>query len=149
MSSHDVYYGKWSGQNFHSLKTFFHLFSEASRKVYNALLKLENTGVRSHFLLPGIFPTQGLNLCLLRLLHWQADSLPLVPPVLWKPETKCVAFQIGPPEPQILFLSHSNIYVRIFFCHYHFNKISTTQSSEWLKLCFFVWELNCVSWFQN
>ena len=28
----------------------------------------------SHFLLQGIFPTQGLNLCLL---HWQADSLPL------------------------------------------------------------------------
>ena len=26
---------------------------------------------------PGIFPTQGLNLCLLSCLHWQADSLPL------------------------------------------------------------------------
>jgi len=25
----------------------------------------------------GIFPTQGLNPCLLGLLHWQADSLPL------------------------------------------------------------------------
>ena len=25
----------------------------------------------------GIFPTQGLSLCLLHLLHWQADSLPL------------------------------------------------------------------------
>ena len=25
----------------------------------------------------GIFPTQGLHLCLLSLLHWQADSLPL------------------------------------------------------------------------
>ena len=34
-----------------------------------------------HFLLWGIFPTQGLNLLLLHLLcflHWQADSLPLV-----------------------------------------------------------------------
>ena len=30
-----------------------------------------------HFLLQGIFPTQGLNLHLLCLLHWQADSLPL------------------------------------------------------------------------
>ena len=29
---------------------------------------------------PGIFPTQGLNLPLLSLLHWQVDSLPLVPP---------------------------------------------------------------------
>ena len=30
-----------------------------------------------HVLLQGICPTQGLNLCLLYLLHWQADSLPL------------------------------------------------------------------------
>ena len=33
-----------------------------------------------HFLLQGIIPTQGWNLCLLYLLHWQADSLPLAPP---------------------------------------------------------------------
>ena len=31
-----------------------------------------NTGVGYHFLLQGVFPTQGLNL-----LHWQEDSLPL------------------------------------------------------------------------
>ena len=30
-----------------------------------------------HFLLRGICPTQGLNLGLWSLLHWQADSLPL------------------------------------------------------------------------
>ena len=34
----------------------------------------KNTGVGCHFLLQGIFPTQGLNPCLLQ---WQADSLPL------------------------------------------------------------------------
>ena len=34
----------------------------------------KNTGVGCHFLLQGIFPTQGLNL---RLLNWQVDSLPL------------------------------------------------------------------------
>ena len=34
----------------------------------------KNTGVGCHFLLQGIFPTQGSNPCLL---HWQADSLPL------------------------------------------------------------------------
>ena len=34
----------------------------------------KNTGVGCHFLLQGIFPTQGSNL---HLLHWQADSLPL------------------------------------------------------------------------
>ena len=28
---------------------------------------------------PGIFPTQGLNQCLLYLLHCQSDSLPLAP----------------------------------------------------------------------
>ena len=31
------------------------------------------------FPLQGIFLTQGLNPCLLGFLHWQADSLPLVP----------------------------------------------------------------------
>ena len=30
--------------------------------------------------LQGIFPTQGSNLSLLHLLHWQVDSLPLMPP---------------------------------------------------------------------
>ena len=30
-----------------------------------------------HFLLQGSFPTQGASPCLLRLLHWQVDSLPL------------------------------------------------------------------------
>ena len=34
----------------------------------------KNIGVGSHFLPQEIFPTQGLNLCLL---NWQADSLPL------------------------------------------------------------------------
>ena len=39
----------------------------------------ESTGVGCHFLLQGIFPTWGWNLRLFHLLHWQADSLPLVP----------------------------------------------------------------------
>ena len=37
----------------------------------------KNTGVGCYFLLQGIFPAQGLNLSLLCLPHWQADSLPL------------------------------------------------------------------------
>ena len=37
----------------------------------------KNTGVGCCALLQGIFPTQGSNPCLLCLLHWQADSLPL------------------------------------------------------------------------
>ena len=39
----------------------------------------KNTGVGCHALLQEIFPTQGLNPCLLQLLNWQADSLPLMP----------------------------------------------------------------------
>ena len=34
----------------------------------------KNTGISCHFLLQGIFPTQGSNLSFL---HWQADYLPL------------------------------------------------------------------------
>ena len=37
----------------------------------------KNTGVGCHFLLQGIFPTQGSNP---HFLHWQADSLPSEPP---------------------------------------------------------------------
>ena len=37
----------------------------------------KNSGVGCHFLFPGIFLTQGLNP---HLLHWQAESLPLVLP---------------------------------------------------------------------
>ena len=37
----------------------------------------KNTGVGCHFLLQGIFLTQGSNPCLLHLRHCQADSLPL------------------------------------------------------------------------
>ena len=37
----------------------------------------KNTGVGGHFLLQGIFLTQGSNPRLLCLLHWQVDSLPL------------------------------------------------------------------------
>ena len=40
----------------------------------------KNTGMGCHFLLQGIFPTQGLNPRFLRLLHWQTDSLPLSHP---------------------------------------------------------------------
>ena len=37
----------------------------------------KNSVVTCHFLLEGIFPTQGSNLPFLHLLHWQEDSLPL------------------------------------------------------------------------
>jgi len=40
----------------------------------------KNSGVDCHAILQGIFLTLGENLHLLCLLHWQADSVPLVPP---------------------------------------------------------------------
>ena len=40
----------------------------------HGVFQAKNTAVGGHFLLQGIFPTQGWNL---HLLHWQADSLPL------------------------------------------------------------------------
>ena len=40
----------------------------------------KDVGVGCHNLLQGSFPTQELNPYLLCLLHWQVDSLPLVPP---------------------------------------------------------------------
>ena len=36
----------------------------------------KNTGLGCHFLLQGIFPTQGPNLHISCVLHWQVDSLP-------------------------------------------------------------------------
>ena len=40
------------------------------------IFQAKNTGTGCHFLLQGIFLPQGLNLCLLHLLHWQVDSEP-------------------------------------------------------------------------
>ena len=37
----------------------------------------KNIGLGCHFLLQGIFPTQGSNPGLLWLLNWETDSLPL------------------------------------------------------------------------
>ena len=48
---------------------------------YKALLSTDSPGKKTrvgcHALLQGIFLTQGSNLPLLSLLHWQADSAPL------------------------------------------------------------------------
>ena len=49
----------------------------SSRVLYPWNFPGKSTGVGWHFLLQGIFPTQELNPCLLHLLRWQVDSLPL------------------------------------------------------------------------
>ena len=40
----------------------------------------KNTGVDCHALLQGIFPTEGMNLRPLCVLHWEVGALPLAPP---------------------------------------------------------------------
>ena len=57
---------------------FFVMPWTVARLLWNFLGK--NTGVRCHFLLQGIFLTQGWNPHSLCLLHWQVDSLSLAPP---------------------------------------------------------------------
>ena len=49
----------------------------------------KSTGMGCHALLQGIFQIQGLNLHLLRFLHWQAGSLPLAPPPRHIPWENC------------------------------------------------------------
>ena len=56
----------------------------------------KNTGVGCHFLLQGIFPTQELNTCLMRFLHWQPNSLP--PPGKPSNGTRQKKAQITRPE---------------------------------------------------
>ena len=56
------------------------LWAEPARRLCPWDSPGKNTGVECHFLLQGIFPTQGLNPHLLCLLHWQASSLPLALP---------------------------------------------------------------------
>ena len=53
--------------------------SPPGSSVHGILQARMNTGVHCHTLLQ-IFPTQGSNLPLLHLLHWQAGSWPPVPP---------------------------------------------------------------------
>ena len=55
----------------------------ATRLLHSWNFPGKNTGVGCHFLVQGIFPTQGSKVCLLHLLcllHWQVGSLPLALP---------------------------------------------------------------------
>ena len=59
----------------------------------------KNTRVDCHALLQRIFPTDGSNPRLLCLLHWQAGSLPLVPP--GKPLDIQISSQMSPPQESL------------------------------------------------
>ena len=104
----------------------------------------KNTRVGCHFLLQGIFPIQGSNLHLLCLLHWQVDSLPLMPP--GKPNLKTtlsklrthllfIVYFLLPPH----FQTSVTIYHFMYVFHrkrYHFIfTILTPLSSQRLAWC--------------
>ena len=69
----------------------------------------KNAGLGCHFLLQGIFLTQGLNPGLLHLLHGQADSLPLshlgIPAMTWR----VCHTQTAQPHPQSLWFGGSGV----------------------------------------
>ena len=69
--------------------------------LYSLLCPLDspgkNTGVGCHFLIYGIFTTQGANPALLCLLHWQVNSLPLISSVAQSCLTLCDPMKCNPP----------------------------------------------------
>ena len=87
----------------------------------------KNTGVVGcHALLQGIFPTQGLNPGVLRLLHRQAGSLPLAPPGKHFPTNK-TAFMLALEERNMVTGSFSwDVQVR----HYQQNNLNTAPGKN-------------------
>ena len=77
LSIHICMYVCVCAQPLSCVRLFATPWTEAARLLCPWNFPGKNTGVGCHFLLQGSFPTQGLNLHLLHLLHWQADSLPL------------------------------------------------------------------------
>ena len=82
----------------------------------HGILQTKNTGMNSHSLLQGIFPTQGLNPYLLCLLHWQVNSLPSEPAGKPPPpinrrwgnsHSREVAMVFHPWEPKRLYLENT------------------------------------------
>ena len=65
-------------------------YSLPGSSVYE-IIQYKNMWVGYHFLLQGIFLIHGSNPCLLCLLHWQADSLPLSH---WRSPPTCDGFPV-------------------------------------------------------
>ena len=97
----------WSGLPFRLQGTFATLWTVARQAPLYGILPGKNTGVGCHFQLQGIFLTQGLNLCLWCLLHWQVGSLPLVTPFFFffsfaqSCQTLCDPMDCSPPGPSV------------------------------------------------
>ena len=65
---------------FSHIQLFATLWAVACQSPLSMGFSSKNTGMCCHDLLQGLFPTQGTNLHLLCLLHWQVGSLPLASP---------------------------------------------------------------------
>ena len=72
----------------------------------------KNTEVGCHAFLQDIFPTQGSNLLLLHLLHWQTGSLPLVPPGRPTVNTHMVKTKVL----QLTFCSNNIFHILMHLC---------------------------------
>ena len=91
----------------------------------------KNTGVGCHFLLRGIFPTQGSNPHLLCPLDWQADSLPLAPRVC--PSINAMTFHL---------IYQSKLQLILLTCL----RISCFFLATPTSLTFFSWDLVVFVW---
>ena len=87
----------------------------------------KNTGGGCHFLLQGIFLTQGSNLHLLCLLHWPADSLPQSH--LFQLTLEQIRDEKSPPRlsQECQFIRHVNS----FICTKH--QVFERSSGHWTK----------------
>ena len=79
----------------------------------------KNTKVDCHFLLQGIFPTQGSNPCLPHLLHWPAGFLPLC--------------HLG--SPLLVINRPLSVYILVF--QFLFCFLLLPFAPHWSHLCFF------------
>ena len=87
----------------------------------------KNTGEACHFLLQGIFPTQGSNPGLFYLLHWQAGSLPPAPPL--------APFDNAFYESATVIYPFPCWYVFKLFPTFHYYNTATININEHLCTC--------------
>jgi len=93
----------------------------------------KKTGVGCHFLLQGIFMTQGLNPHLLQLMHWQVNSLPLCHLYWEKKKKKSNALKELPALPASTSSpsSHSSIHYWLPPWPLQWNCKSTMANPQW------------------
>ena len=92
---------------------------------------------------PGIFPTQGWNLLLLRLLHWHADSLPLChlgSPMYQKPSftilnSQSVLFHQYPFLPHLSWSKLSSFWIQSAMDSIAFPQLACSGIQWHLKRC--------------